>query len=584
MNMKKKGVYFILGFILLVVSIFTINAVVDKDKAWHNSSEILVTIEGYTMTLEEAITNNVFIDGAIESYTSEIPNPGHSAEEVWISVDGDEKTLQTAIDELSTSDSLCRAGELLCKPICNFVGTFKECWYDPCAKECIGGLCEGNKAICEEIGFPEEGWYSSRKGELILLGNCAYESSDPSKVDKSQFANEIEVSSGISLQDSIDSGDFCCVPDCVDKPFQPDGCGGICECNWLVSKPSTVFEFEANHGSCNSLQKIDATHYLNTYLGADYDGYAVVLEVNPTDWSISKPSTAFEFDTSRGSWNSLQKIDATHYLNTYQGADYDGYAVVLEVNPTDWSISKPSTAFEFDTYYGIWNSLQKIDATHYLNTYQGNGEDGYAVVLEVNPTDWSISKPSTVFEFDVYNGLYNSLQKIDATHYLNTYQGNGEDGYAVVLEVNPTDWSISKPSTVFEFDANYGDYNALQKIDATHYLNIYSPFGGHAVVLEVNPTDWSISKPSTVFEFDANYGDYNALQKIDATHYLNIYSPFGGHAVVLEVNPTDWSISKPSTVFESDVMIYNSLQQIDITHYLNTYYGGKGYAVVLEIT
>ena len=94
--MKKKEVYFILGFILLITSILVINAFVDKDKAWHSADEILVTVDGFTMTLQEAITDNVFVDGATESQTTEV-NPGHDADEIWVSVDGDEKTLQDAL-------------------------------------------------------------------------------------------------------------------------------------------------------------------------------------------------------------------------------------------------------------------------------------------------------------------------------------------------------------------------------------------------------------------------------------------------------------------------------------------------------
>jgi hypothetical protein len=56
------------------------------------------------MTLQEAIDNDVFISGATQSYTTEIPNPGHSVDEIWISVNGNEMILQ---DALSISDGLC---------------------------------------------------------------------------------------------------------------------------------------------------------------------------------------------------------------------------------------------------------------------------------------------------------------------------------------------------------------------------------------------------------------------------------------------------------------------------------------------
>lgn len=42
-------------------------------------------------------------------------------------------------------------------------------------------------------------------------------------------ADEIEVSDGVSLQDAINSGEFCCTPDCTNKACGDDGCGGSCE-------------------------------------------------------------------------------------------------------------------------------------------------------------------------------------------------------------------------------------------------------------------------------------------------------------------------------------------------------------------
>jgi len=166
MDIKKRHIYAIIGLLILVIGIFTIYAVVDTDKAWHSPNEVLITVDGYTMTLGEATTDNVFVVGANSSGTTEVPSSGHNFNEIWISVDGDEKTLQ---DALSTT-----------------------------------GLC-GNSTIS----------YSSAPSTL------AY-----------HFANEIEISSGTSLQDAIDNGEFC--PPCegegesipvIENP--PECCAGL---------------------------------------------------------------------------------------------------------------------------------------------------------------------------------------------------------------------------------------------------------------------------------------------------------------------------------------------------------------------
>ncbi|GAI08270.1 unnamed protein product, partial [marine sediment metagenome] len=48
------------------------------------------------------------------------------------------------------------------------------------------------------------------------------------------------------------------------------------------------------------------------------------------DWTVTS-GVKHEFDTVLGSYNSLVQVDSAHYLNTYMGADSDGFAVVLTV-------------------------------------------------------------------------------------------------------------------------------------------------------------------------------------------------------------------------------------------------------------
>ena len=142
MNLKKRCMYTIVGLLILVIGIFTVYAIVDKEKSWHDFSDILVIVDGFNMTLEEAIYYDVLISGATQSYTVEVPNPGHSADEIWVSISGNETTLQDAIS------------------------TTGFCGYDS----------------------PSFSYMSN-----MTLG---------------QFASEIEISPGTSLQDAINNGSF----------------------------------------------------------------------------------------------------------------------------------------------------------------------------------------------------------------------------------------------------------------------------------------------------------------------------------------------------------------------------------------
>jgi len=268
------------------------------------------------------------------------------------------------------------------------------------------------------------------------------------------------------------------------------------------------------------LAQIDDDNYLCAYEGWSSDGWAVVLTVNPITWTVSK-GTAFEYNTSRGETPALAQIDDTHYLCAYEGSRDDGWATVLTVDTGTWTITK-ETPFEFDNRNGETPALSKIDNTHYLCAYNGRSNDGWATVLTVNTGTWTIAK-ETPFEFDNRDGETPALAQIDDTHYLCAYEGSRSDGWAVVLTVNPITWTIAK-ETPFEFDTSRGNTPALAQIDNNRYLCDYrgNDDDGWAVVLAVDPTNWTISK-ETPYEYDTSRATAPALEQIDDKYYLCAY-------------------------------------------------------------
>ena len=101
--MKKTGL-FIFGILFMAFLIGTVSAAVDKTKAWHDAEHVLVTINSYTMSLQEAVDGGYLVDGAnppSQDGTTSVSS-GHTGDKIWVSVDGSEMSLQDAI-----STTLC---------------------------------------------------------------------------------------------------------------------------------------------------------------------------------------------------------------------------------------------------------------------------------------------------------------------------------------------------------------------------------------------------------------------------------------------------------------------------------------------
>lgn len=347
----------------------------------------------------------------------------------------------------------------------------------------------------------------------------------------------------------------------------------------------TPFEFDSQEGRDPALAKIDDSHYLCAYTGNDSDGWAVVMIVNTSNCTISK-ANSLEFDNQDGQYPALAKIDDSHYLCAYTGNNSNGWAVVLTVNLSNWTISR-GTAFEFDNQNGQCPALAKIDDSHYLCAYTGKNSDGWGVVLTVDTGDWTISK-ETPFEFNNQDGRTPALAKIDDSHYLCAYTGPGGDGWSAILTVNTGNWTISR-QTSYEFNTWFGEGPALAEIDDNRYLCAYIDFGwdGRAEVWSVNTGTWTISK-ETSFEFETSDATSPALAKINSSDYLCAYTgPYSdGWAAILTVDTGSWAISEEASFeFDPTQAEQPALAKCDDSHYLCAYSGwhSDGWAVVLEL-
>jgi type II secretory pathway pseudopilin PulG len=344
-------------------------------------------------------------------------------------------------------------------------------------------------------------------------------------------------------------------------------------------------EFDVVLGASPALFQIDSTHYLCAYEGPGNDGWAFVLTVDTGTWDITK-GTLFEFDGDDGRTPALSQISTYKYLCAYSGVNDDGFAVMLTVNPVDWTITM-GTALEFDTNNGQSPALSKIDNTHHLCAYQGRLDDGWAVVLTVDPDTGTITT-ETPFEFETKDCHAPALSQIDATHFLCAYEGPQNDGWAVVLSIDTGTWNITK-ETPFEYDPVAGQSPGLYQVDSTHYLCAYGGPGddGWVVFLTVDTGTWEITK-ETPFEHNQVKGITPDVQWIDSNRYFLVYegSSVDGFANILTVDANDWTITA-DTALEYDTIqgAEPALEKVDDEHYLCAYQGeqGDGWSVVLAV-
>jgi hypothetical protein len=299
------------------------------------------------------------------------------------------------------------------------------------------------------------------------------------------------------------------------------------------------------------------------YSAADANGTEVVLV----------PGSRFEFNSALGMEPAAVMAGQGRCLCVYRGNGDDGWAVLLEITADSWNISEAAT-LEFDPVTCHEPALAELGAGRYLCAYSGHGGAGLATVLSVNTTAPLITAGSSS-EFDPVKGQTPALAPIDSSRSLCIYSGKNDDGWAAILEAGPVD-SVSVATTL-EFDNKRCLAPAVCALTDTEFLVAYEGNQniGNACVLSVDAYTPSISKLSE-FEFDTESASDPQLSYIDSTRSTLLYTgPTNrGYAAVLEAAAGTRWISRLSTaVFEQEKALTPAIAGISDGKYLCAYEG-----------
>jgi len=277
------------------------------------------------------------------------------------------------------------------------------------------------------------------------------------------------------------------------------------------------------------------------------DGYNNLGEL-PEVTSLGENNTSY----------SLGKVDDTHYIAFWQGESNDGFVQVLEVNLQTGLTTPKGTALEFDVANGGDNSCLKIDDTHFINVWTGSGLDGFAQVFSVNLTSWAVAAVGSPLEFDVADATFNSLTQIDASHFLNCYSGTSNIGIAQVLEVNLSTYAVTAVGTPLTFEAGDAFYISSAPLgDGEHAIVFWTDGSndGQARVLAINTGTWAVTFGGSLFEFDAVDATFSSCASLnDGEHFINFWKGVAGDgfAQVFEVDLGTFDITTAGALFEYD--------------------------------
>ncbi|MDD5699812.1 MAG: hypothetical protein PHH00_01305 [Candidatus Nanoarchaeia archaeon] len=436
---RGKNVLLIASIIAILIfsTIGIIYASVNKSNAWHPASSFALKIDGTDRTLAYAITNSLL--KGTHTYaapsSSSIPNPGHNAGLIWVSVNGVEKTL---LNSLSTPNGLC-----------------------------------GNSVTASYKSAPASGAY--------------------------HLASGIEVTSLKSLQNAIDSGDFCCA-----SYGTPCGsCGGITLCDGTCSVATPSNFGQSCTTSCGTVGKIKCD-------GSCF-GYVVSYSPNST------------FSSNRVDFVSVAGLDSTHFVVIYDDLANSAYGTAKVGVFSGGGITFGSpVVFSSVGYTSTTRALVlKLDTTHVLVLISGPS-GSKARVGTVSGSTISFGSEYSPGGMDLSIG--NTVTVLDSTHFIVSSRSSDFYGKAVLGTISGS--TISFSSAFTSTSSKLSQVPQVYKLDSNKFILTYtSSSSGNPVYIKIG----TISGSSITFgsEYDISYAKSASPNPVppktvalDSTHFV----------------------------------------------------------------
>ncbi len=265
---------------------------------------------------------------------------------------------------------------------------------------------------------------------------------------------------------------------------------------------------------------------LVVWTGPSGDGFARVFGCGSD--TIVPGAAALEFDTADGINFTLAQVDSTHFICFYTGTSDDGIATIFAVNIGTQAVTEPGSPLTFESGTDGNNSCVAVgDGTRFINFWQ-SGSGGKAQCFSVNTGTWAITAIGSALTFDTTGAKNNALSCLDGQHFVNVFVGSTSDrNEAQAFNLNLSTYAVTEVGTSVIFSPTAGnDLNAVGLGDGQHFLAFYSlgALDGYAQMLEMNPSTFNMSMVGqTLSGFDFANGGYTTSANIGTAKVLAVW-------------------------------------------------------------
>lgn len=270
---------------------------------------------------------------------------------------------------------------------------------------------------------------------------------------------------------------------------------------------SAIDSLEFDESDCAEPDMIHITNnvFAIVYQGTDGDGFLKTVEIL-SNGSITGVIDTLEFDTARGKYPDIIHVYGSIYAIAYSGVGNDGFIVTVNISNNGSIADSIVDSFEYDTSLGEYPELINISNNIFASAYQGAGNGGFVATIWIDNNGSINNTVLDTLEFETVRCLTPDIIQVSDDIYAITYDGEGNDGWMVTINISDNGSIVDSVIDSFEWDTGDAGEATIEHVIDDIYVIAYAKLDisardGYMVTLDI-ASNGTIGSIKDNFEFD----------------------------------------------------------------------------------
>jgi len=235
-----------------------------------------------------------------------------------------------------------------------------------------------------------------------------------------------------------------------------------------------TLEFDTQKGKTSELVHVSGDVYVIAYAGEGDDGFLKTVEISTSGAITNTVIDTLEFDTNNGKTPFIQHISGDVYAIAYEGQANDGFLITVVIATNGVITNTVIDTYEFDSGQGKTPRILHISGDVYAIVYEGQGEAGTVVTVEIAANGSITNSNIDTLEFEPSRGKTPKIIPVSGDVYAITYAGFGDDGFLTTVEIASNGAITNTVIDSYEFDPVKGKTPDIIHVSGTTYAIAYS--------------------------------------------------------------------------------------------------------------